>query len=218
MLYRVQDCVSEWGIGGLGGCVCRQGFRICIWYCVDICVDRGIGICIWFGLVWLRCEMGSRAHIGQALRALYTHKGRITCEGRVQSLPQFAHRVASLAEGLSRLGLQLGDRVVIASLNRFAFRFILSQLLPVNQWLLLPALMTMQIQNSMCNIKLSLLFLGIMNWTLRCKIEHGLLLLGLSSEVRSLYPINILGCHSRPQQVCSPFQLLPKNHCSFFPL
>lgn len=84
-------------------------------------------------LVALRCEMGSRAHIGQALRALYTHKGRITCEGRVQSLPQFAHRVASLAEGLSRLGLQLGDRVVIASLNRFAFHFILSQLFPVNQ-------------------------------------------------------------------------------------
>lgn len=46
--------VSEWGIGGLGCCMFRQGFRICIWYCVDISVDRGIGICIWFRCVALR--------------------------------------------------------------------------------------------------------------------------------------------------------------------
>lgn len=59
------------------------------------------------------------AHIGQALQALRTCKGTITCEDRVQSLSQFAERVASLAAGLSREGgLQPGDRVAIAALNR----------------------------------------------------------------------------------------------------
>lgn len=59
------------------------------------------------------------AHIGQALRALRTRKGTITCEDRVQPLSHFAQRVATLAAGLSREGgLQSGDRVAIAALNR----------------------------------------------------------------------------------------------------
>lgn len=64
-----------------------------------------------------------RAHIGQALRALHTRNGTISCEERVQTLSQFAHRVAAIAAGLSRDGgLQPGDRVAIAALNRYAFR------------------------------------------------------------------------------------------------
>lgn len=65
-------------------------------------------------------NMGSNrgAHIGQALRALHTRKGTITCEDRVQPLSHFAQRVAALAAGLSRGGLKSGDRVAIAALNR----------------------------------------------------------------------------------------------------
>lgn len=67
-------------------------------------------------------ERNLGAHIGQALRALHTRKGTITCEDRVQTLSHFAERVATLAAGLSRDGgLQPGDRVAVAALNRSAF-------------------------------------------------------------------------------------------------
>nr|XP_024386674.1 2-succinylbenzoate--CoA ligase, chloroplastic/peroxisomal-like isoform X4 [Physcomitrium patens] len=65
------------------------------------------------------------AHIGQALRALHTRKGTIKCEDRVQSLSHFAQRVVTLAAGLSEGGgLQPGDRVAIASLNRVSKRLV----------------------------------------------------------------------------------------------
>jgi acyl-CoA synthetase (AMP-forming)/AMP-acid ligase II len=71
------------------------------------------------------------AHIGQALRALHTRKGTITCEDGVQTLSHFAQRVATLAAGLSGDGeLQPGDRVAVASLNRSAFQ-ITPRLAPV---------------------------------------------------------------------------------------
>lgn len=62
--------------------------------------------------------MGSRAHIGQAVRALRTRTGSIRCQDRELSLSQFADRVAALAVSVSRLGLRSGDRVAIAALNR----------------------------------------------------------------------------------------------------
>jgi acyl-CoA synthetase (AMP-forming)/AMP-acid ligase II len=67
--------------------------------------------------------MDGKAHIGQALWAVKAARGNqpvTVCDGRVQTGAQFVDRIAALSIGLRRhLGLQSGDRVAIAALNRW---------------------------------------------------------------------------------------------------
>lgn len=64
---------------------------------------------------------GYPPHIGQSLWTLKASKGNeavTACDGRVQTGTQFIDRIAALSSGLRQLGLQPGERVAIAALNR----------------------------------------------------------------------------------------------------